>query len=365
MIPLRIALGVCAFLALCAALLGAVMSVKINWEFALTLGRNAEWGFYLALAFAAVEGTRLLMPFLRRGLTLADLKGPARGATVAFWVFTLISASSAGGFFAMNRADSNAQRTAQLSQTKSYQQEMNRLTERLERHKDVRSVAEVEAELKAIPKADPDKRKPALELERATALQRDKDEARLKELRGSAEWKLTLQTAIASTDGGLDWLTAAAPIDKDVAQKWGMIALILSAIVAIELLVGFTPFAATMVLVWAIKPPPTSRLTETGKKPNKTDTPPDLDGQQKPGISYEAALKDLREFFPRRKHDVTVAYLCERWRSPKPTVHWRLKEMERRRQLTLGKSSEGRTIVVSVDPALKDVKKSQQTVSAS
>ncbi len=364
MIPLRIALGFVSILALGAALLGAVMSVKINWEFALTLGRNAEWGFYLALAFAAVEGTRLLMPFLRRGLTLADLKGPARCASIAFWVFTLISASSAGGFFAMNRADSNAQRTAQLSQTKSYQQEMNRLTERLEKHKDVRSVAEVDAELKALPKADPDRRRSHLELEKATAQQRDRDEARLKELRSSAEWKLTLQTAIASTDGGLDWLISAAPIDKDAAQKWGMIFLVLSAIVAIELLVGFTPFAATMVLVWALKPTPPSRLTENGKKPSKTDGPPDLDGQQKPGISYEEALKDLREFFPKRKHDVTVAYLCDRWRSPKPTVHWRLKEMERRKQLTLGKSSEGRTIVVSVDPALKDIKKSHQQVAS-
>lgn len=347
MIPLRIALGFFSILALCAAIIGATMSVKINWEFAQTLGRNAEWGFWLALTFASVEVARLFMPFISRGLRLAEIEGAAKKATVAFWVFTVISATSAAGFFAMNRADSNAQRTAQVSQTKSYQQEMDRLALRLERHAGVRSVAEVDAEIKSIPKADPEKRRPALEIERASAVQRDKDEARMRELRSSAEWKTTLSTAIATADAQLDFLTSVAPLDKDQAQKWAAIVTIAAAILALELLVGFTPFAASMVIVWAIKPPSPVNNAKARNSLEKSESTP-LGALTSNGkFSNQKALSDLQSLLSKHREIQTIGTVQKRWGWTYPLTKRRLEEWEAKGHCSLEKRGDTWFITVA------------------
>lgn len=354
MIPLRIALGLFSLLALGAAGIGAVMSVKINWEFAQTLGKNAEWGFWLALTFAAVEVARLFMPFIARGLRLADLGSYAKKAGIAFWVFTAISASSAGGFFAMNRADSNAQRSAQISQTKSYQQEMDRLSRRLEINGGVRSVAEVEAEIKGLPKNDPDKRKPALEVEKAAAAQRDKDEARMRELRSSAEWKTTLSTAIATADAQLDFLTSVAPIDKDQAQRWAAVVTIIAAILALELLVGFTPFASVMVLVWALKPQTPVINAKTRKTPEKSGIGEWRELTPVAEYTDEDALKDIKSQLRLVREISTVSQLQNKWGWTYPKTLRKLQNWQSMGVLRLEKRDHN-WIICRTDPKLSVV----------
>lgn len=328
MIALRIALGFVAGLAICAAMLGAAMSIKINWEFASTLGRNSEWAFYLALAFASVEGTRLLMPFLRHGLRLSDLKKPAKAATFAFWIFTLISALSAAGFFAMNRSDSNAQRSAQLSQTKSYKIELDNITSRLSHSGSLRSVAEIDAEIKALPKGDPEKHKPRLEVERAASIQRDKDEKRLAELRSSAEWKTSIQTAVATTDAQLEMFASALPFDKEATEKWVGIGVITLTIIALELLVGFTPYAAAMVLVWAIKP-------QTHPFNGKTRNSRGITGVSEDGsltlngkATEEKALADIKAQLRVVREISGINQLANKWGWTFPYTERRLKEWQ-------------------------------------
>lgn len=354
MIPLRIALGAFSLFALVAAGTGAVMSVIINWEFAHTLGRNAEWGFWLALTFASVEVARLFMPFIARGLRLADLNSYAKKAGIAFWVFTLISASSAAGFFAMNRADSNAQRSAQMSQTKSYQQEMDRLSRRLEANATVRSVAEIDAELKSIPKSDPDKRKPALEIEKAAAAQRDKDETRMRELRSSAEWKTTLTTAIATADAQLDIFTSVGPLDKDQAQKWAVLFSIGLAILALELLVGFTPFASVMVIVWALKPPPAVINAKTRKTSEKSGVGEGRELTPAAQFTDEDALKDIKSQLRLVREISTVSQLQNKWGWTYPKTLRKLESWQSMGVLRLEKR-EHNWIICRPDPKLSVV----------
>lgn len=296
MIPLRIALGVVAVLALVAAGLGACMSVKINWEFAQTLGRNSEWGFYLALAFASIEGVRLLVPFLHKGLHLSGMKAMARWMGVAFCIFTLASVISAAGFFAMNRSDSTAQRSAQMSQTQIYRVEVETLAARMQRNASTRSVGEIDADLKPLPKGDPERIK--LDKEKAAAIQRDKDAVRLEELRRSDGWKTAISAAITSKDTQIEMIADAMPwFDKATSEKYAAIALILVVIIALELLVGLTPFAAVMVLVWAVR---SHKGTDTtsGAGYTSTDRPPKNDAglsnehAENPGKSGSTAVLD-------------------------------------------------------------------------
>src|SRR5262245_40204907 len=102
MTSLRIAIGIAALLLLAAAAVGAAMSVQINWAFATTLSADPVTSTRLALLFAAIETSRILMPFAVKGLEV--LKWSAKGPRVAFWVFTAISVGSAAGYFAGNRA---------------------------------------------------------------------------------------------------------------------------------------------------------------------------------------------------------------------------------------------------------------------
>lgn len=354
MIYLRIALGLFSVFALVAAGVGSFMSVKINWEFAHTLGKNAEWGYWLALTFASVEVARLFMPFIARGLRYAEMEGWARKAGFAFWVFTIISATSAAGFFAMNRADSNAQRSAQMSQTKSYQQEMDRLSRRLEANSAVRSVAEIDAELKFLPRGDPDRRKPALESEKAAAQQRDKDEIRMRELRSSAEWKTTLSTAIATMDAQYDLFTSVAPLDKDQAQKWAALITIGVAILALELLVGFTPFASVMVIVWALKPPQTVINAKTRKTPEKSGV--DEGRELTPAAEYtdEDAIKDIKAQLRLVREISTVSQLQNKWGWTYPKTLRKLQNWQSMGVLRLEKRDHN-WIICRADPKLSVV----------
>jgi hypothetical protein len=245
--PLRVALGIVAVLVFAGAAVGAIMSVTINWAFALTIAGSASYASTVALCFAAIECTRILMPLVKKGLETADLKGFARIAGLAFWVFTTISVSSAFGFFAMNRADATAQRGSTVSQTASYKAELDAITRRMERAPDMRSVAEVEAELATIGRHDP--RRGQLQIERAAAEQREKDLKRLPELRAADAWKVV----VVAKDAQLETLADALPWDRDLTVRVGAVVLILLAVFALELLIGFTPSAAIMLLVWACR----------------------------------------------------------------------------------------------------------------
>lgn len=354
MIPLRIFLGVVAVIAMGASLVGAAMSIKINWEFATTLGRNSEWGFYLALAFASVEGTRLLMPFLRRGLTLAELKAPARWAGVAFWTFTLISFLSAAGFFAMNRADSTAQRSAQLSQTKSFKAEVDTLTRRIEHARTDRSAAEIDALIKGLPRGDPDKQRSKLEAERAAAIQREADEKRLGELQNSAGWKTAVTTAVATTDAQIDMIVSALPFEKETAEKWVAISLITIAIIALELLVGFTPFAAAMVLVWALRRHHPVINAKTQKIPEKSTVGevPGLTSRDE--YSDERALADVKKQLLVVREISTISHLQTKWGWTYPKTQRRLQEWQSRGVLRLEKRGSN-WVICRADPKLSVV----------
>ena len=259
MTPLRIALGIVAVLVFAGAAVGAVMSVRINWAFALTVAGSASYATTVAMSFAAIECTRILMPLVRKGLQTADLAGLARAAGFAFWVFTAISVTSAFGFFAMNRADATAERGKSVSQTKSYRAELDAITRRMEKTPDVRSPAEVEAELATVGRHDP--RRGALLIEKAAAEQRAKDLARLPELRGADTWKV----AVVAKDAQLEMLADALPWDRDLTLRIGAVLLILAVVVALELLIGFTPSAAVMLLVWACKRPEVAAAAEAAQ----------------------------------------------------------------------------------------------------
>lgn len=94
-----------------------------------------------------------------------------------------------------------------------------------------------------------------------------------------------------------------------------------------------------------------SRLTDPAGNGGNSTKNDQLDVQQNDGLSFEEAIADLRSFFPRRTHEVTASYLKERWRCKKPTVHYRLNQMQERGMIELSKEG-NRLVVVSVKPYL-------------
>lgn len=263
-LPLRFALGLAAVALLVLALFGAVQSVKINWQFGLTLAPAAQAPIIAGL-LAAIELLRIGMPFAAKGMELAGL--PNKHARTAFWLFTAVSVLSAGGYFKMNRDAAGEQRTTQMSFSAGYKSELRDITTRL-KHEITRSAAEIDAEIKALSRAEVAKRA-ELEAEKAAIEQRPKDLKRLDELQALDVWK----TVVTGKDVQAAMIAELLPVqDREAAQRWIAGGLIILVILAIEFAVGRTPFTAVMILAWACRRQ--ERLPPAQAEPAPVAAPP-------------------------------------------------------------------------------------------
>lgn len=326
-LALRIALGAVAVLALAASGVGIVMSVKINWEFAQTLGRNPEAGLYLAATLASVEVARIMMPFVAKGLKLAQLRNS--WAHWAFGLFTVVSIVSAFGYFALNRADSAAQRGLQVSLSKGFKAELDAVSLSLERNASVRAIGEIDADLKPLSRSD--NRRAALEKERASAEQREKDRKRLSDLSAAHAWNVEIPSSkdaqtelIADTIASLPWMEGSKEERKAGIQRGVTVAIILATILALELLVGVTPFAAIMVLVWACRRPEDQNVPQMpseGTDPSEGKNHRSKAFRSKSRKAPAEAYKDLLYMLGSGQEVPSQSWLADRWGWGGATVH--------------------------------------------
>lgn len=144
---MRHALGVLGVLAAAVLLL---VSAAMNWRFGYSLGKSELDSQLLGLASAAADGLKALIPFFLFA-ALRTKQWPQAMAAALLWVVCLgYSLTSALGFSALNRADTQGARQVQAVAFADLQTELEKVRERMNWVPQHRPAATVSAEMEAL-----------------------------------------------------------------------------------------------------------------------------------------------------------------------------------------------------------------------